>query len=186
MGNDDQIDTTVGFRPSSVSLLASGRYWEYPAAEICVGSKPYRSMSNATTSVARAVESSQFDLNAVVDRHVVGMPFHANLKSLALRIRAMRPAELAHPPSSSAVPLSKNPTSRRLTTSPSGVTRISISCRLISSPSALPVRAFNLSTSTPRPAQPPASFSENHAPPLLYRAGLVPCREGGFDARGDP
>lgn len=48
-------------RPSEVSLVAIGWYCAYPAAESRSGEMRYCTISNRTSSVERAVESSQFD-----------------------------------------------------------------------------------------------------------------------------
>src|SRR5262249_6443122 len=53
-------------RPSCVSFDVMGRYSDYPAAEICRGSKPCFSISKDTTSVARAVDNSQLDLKRLL------------------------------------------------------------------------------------------------------------------------
>src|SRR5579862_3550208 len=48
-------------RPCAVSLLAMGWYSAYPAAESRSGENRYRRISRRTSSVERAVESSQLD-----------------------------------------------------------------------------------------------------------------------------
>ena len=69
-------------RPSSVSLLAIGRYWEYPAAEIgWVEAVLLNQQRNHFRGARGRKLPIRFEL-AGMDGHIVGVSFHANMKPL--------------------------------------------------------------------------------------------------------